>query len=91
MGWTLATTGGVLAIFAGAVSFAYWQTAFFAATSILAIIGGALAASRRGFPFAVAGGVGAALTPGFYLGVPALVMILLARKSFRPFGRSKLD
>lgn len=86
VGWYLAMAGGILAFFAGAVSFAYWQSAFFLTTSIVAIVGGALAISRRGFPLAVAGGVCAVLTPGFLLGGPALVMILLARKAFRPMS-----
>ena len=86
VGWTLAIVGGCLAISAGALSYPFWPTAFLATTSILAIVGGAFTLCRRGFPIAVAGGLGAALGLGFYLGVPALVMIILARRSFRPLG-----
>lgn len=82
--WILPTAGGLLSIFAGIATLVYtWPQTFYVAAAIVAILGGTVAVYRKSFPLAVAGCVGAILGPGFYLGVPALIMVVIARKSFK--------
>jgi len=69
-----------------AIATAYWVEPVLVVAligiAVVAIIGGSFAIARKSYPMALVGAVFSLIGPGFFLGIPGLILIAMSKNEF---------
>ncbi len=106
VGGAICIARGLLLLIGSRQAFSYYMDTYMILTFIvfplLSVIGGTFAVMRRGYGLAIMGAIGAILGPGIivagpvalpvpWLGLVALILIMLGKKEFQPLSDQGVD